>query len=95
MGQPYKVSRRNPFLLESFALFALGKIFQERIASWANLQKMHFLGHLVLALAIIIAAMIVAFAFRFTPVVERVPGVVSGTSYDEIRSFDHWTGQHH
>jgi hypothetical protein len=32
---------------------------------------MHFLGHLVLALAIIIAAMIVAFAFRFTPVTER------------------------
>jgi hypothetical protein len=56
---------------------------------------MHFLGHLVLALAIIIAAMIVSLAFRFTPVVERVPGVVSGTSYDEIRSFDHWTGQHH
>jgi hypothetical protein len=60
-----------------------------------NSPIMHFLGHLVLALAIIIAAMIVSLAFRFTPVVERVPGVVSGTSYDEIRSFDHWTGQHH
>jgi hypothetical protein len=74
--------------------FALGKPVQEWIAS-GNSPIMHFLGHLVLALAIIIAAMIVAFAFRFTPVVERVPGVVSGTSYDEIRSFDHWTGQHH
>src|SRR6266481_2006356 len=30
---------------------------------------MHVLGHLVVALAIIIAAMIVAFAYRFTPVV--------------------------
>src|ERR1700730_7443542 len=32
---------------------------------------MHFLGHLVLALAVIIAAMVVAFAFRFTPVAKR------------------------
>jgi hypothetical protein len=53
---------------------------------------MHFLGHLVLALAIIIAAMTVALAFRFTPVTKRTPGIVSGTSYDEIYSFDHWTG---
>jgi hypothetical protein len=55
------------------------------------------LGHLVLALAIIIAAMIVAFAFRFTPVVERSFTYNSFNNNTEatgeyIRSFDHWTG---
>jgi hypothetical protein len=53
---------------------------------------MHFLGHLVLALAIIIAAMIVAFAFRFTPVTERsfLQGEPTG---DYTHSFDRWTGR--
>jgi energy-coupling factor transporter transmembrane protein EcfT len=53
---------------------------------------MHFLGHLVLALAIIIAAMIVAFAFRFTPVVAREFIGVGDAQADHVHSFDHWTG---
>jgi hypothetical protein len=56
---------------------------------------MHFLGHLVLALAIIIAAMIVAFAFRFTPVTERAFGFDGKVTGDYTHSFDHWTGEHH
>jgi hypothetical protein len=52
---------------------------------------MHFLGNLVLALAIIIATMIVAFAFRFAPVVVREP-LLAGGQADYVRSFDHWTG---
>ncbi len=56
---------------------------------------MNFLGHLVLALAIIIAAMIVAFAFRFTPVATRELVVIGGEQSDVVRSFDHWTGEHH
>jgi hypothetical protein len=54
------------------------------------------LGNLVLALAIIIAAMIIAFAFRFTPVVERrfdynnTSGHWEATS-EYVLPFDHWT----
>jgi len=58
---------------------------------------MHFLGHLVLALSIIIAAMIIAFAFRFAPVVERsftynIFHDNTEATGEYIRSFDHWTG---
>ena len=53
--------------------FALGKLVQERIAS-GNSLSMHFLGQLVLAFAIVIAAIIIACAFRYTPVTERAFG---------------------
>ncbi len=71
---------------------ALGKLFQERIAS-SNSPIMHFLGQLVLALAIVAAAMIVAFAFRFTPVTERSFGFDGKATGDYTHSFDHWTGK--
>jgi hypothetical protein len=59
---------------------------------------MHFLGHLVLALAIIIAAMIVALAFRFTPVVERKFYYNNTSNHwettsEDVLPFDHWTGK--
>jgi len=52
---------------------------------------MHFLGHLVLALAVIIAAMVVAFAFRFTPVAKRSfstinPGALVAQKKDDFGS---------
>jgi hypothetical protein len=56
---------------------------------------MNFLGHLILALAIIIAAMIIAFAFRFTPVTERSFSTMNpgAPTFDNVRSFDRWTGR--
>jgi len=57
---------------------------------------MHFLGHLALALAIVIAAMIVAFALRFTPVVEhrfQWVGDRTAPTGDDTYAFDHWTGK--
>jgi len=75
--------------------FALGKPVQEWIAS-GNSPIMHFLGNLVLALSIIIAAMIIAFAFRFTPVVERKFDYNNNhweTTSEDVLPFDHWTGK--
>jgi len=72
--------------------FALGKLFQERIAS-GNSPIMHFLGHLVLALAIVAAAIIIACAFRFTPVTERAFSFDGKATGDYTHSFDHWTGR--
>jgi hypothetical protein len=48
---------------ESCALFAIGKLVQERIAS-GNSLIMHFLGQLVLALAIVAAANIIAYSWH-------------------------------
>jgi hypothetical protein len=65
-----------------------------QIAS-GNSLIMHFLGHVVLALAIIIAAMIIAFAFRFTPVVTRGFAFGGAPVEDHVRSFGHWTVERH
>jgi hypothetical protein len=54
---------------------------------------MRFLGHLVLALAIVAAAIIIACAFRFTPVTERSFGFDGKATGDYTHSLDRWTGR--